>query len=245
MIYPFDPLPMFGFNIILADPPWGFANWSEKGEDRNANQHYPTMTADEIIALPVGHLAADNAACLLWCVDPLLDRGFDALRAWGFRYATVAFTWAKRTKRNTGWHMGTGYYTRANPETCLLGIMGSVERQSAAVRQLIVDPIREHSRKPDRVHGDIVKLFGDLPRCELFARQSRPGWSSWGNDTTKFDAGTPLADPRASVKAQLPTKGNHHEQQAGPDPGGGSRRLSHERTQPMDAGLFSETADPR
>jgi len=186
MTWPFGNLRMFGYQVLLIDPPWAFENWSEKGEGRNASQHYETMTWEQIAALPVGHLASDNCACFLWCVDPLLDRGFNVLRAWGFRYATVAFTWAKRTRRDKGWHMGPGYYTRANPETCLLGITGQMERKSAGVRQLLVEPLREHSRKPDRVSADIVHLFGDVPRAELFARTNRPGWDCWGNETAKF-----------------------------------------------------------
>lgn len=183
---PFAHLPMFGFNIIHADPPWSFDNWSEKGEDRNPNQHYPTMGWEQIAALPVGDLAARDCACFLWCVDPLLDRGFDVLRRWGFRFVTVAFTWAKRTSTDSHWHMGTGYYTRANPEICLLGMMGNLSRKSAGVRQLVVEPIREHSRKPDRIAADIEALFGPLPRIELFARTTRPGWTSWGNQVDKF-----------------------------------------------------------
>jgi N6-adenosine-specific RNA methylase IME4 len=186
MTWPFGNLRMFGYQVLLIDPPWAFENWSEKGEGRNASQHYATMTWEQIAALPVGHLASDNCACFLWCVDPLLDRGLDVLKGWGFRYTTVAFTWAKRTRRDRGWHMGPGYYTRANPETCLLGITGQMERKSASVRQLLVEPLREHSRKPDRVATDIEQLFGDVPRAELFARTKRPGWDCWGTETTKF-----------------------------------------------------------
>lgn len=179
-------LPLLAYSVIHADPPWSFDNYSSKGEGRNPNRHYDTMSIDEIAALPVGHLAADNCALFLWAVDPLLDRAFDVMRAWGFRYVTVAFTWAKRTKRDEGWHMGTGYYTRANPETCLLGIAGRMPRASAAVRQLIVAPLREHSRKPDEVYQGIEQLFGEQRRLDLFSRQERPGWGSWGNETGKF-----------------------------------------------------------
>jgi N6-adenosine-specific RNA methylase IME4 len=185
--WPFGDLRMFGYDIILADPPWAFENWSEAGEGRNASQHYRTMSPEQIIALPVGQLASRNCALFLWCVDPMLDRGFDALRAWGFRYTTVAFTWAKRSSTGAAWHMGTGYYTRGNPETCLLGITGNLPRMDAGVRQLLVEPIREHSRKPERIHDDIVRLFGDRPRCELFSRQRRIGWDSFGNEIDKFE----------------------------------------------------------
>ncbi len=183
---PFSNLRPFGYNIIHADPAWPFENYSAKGESRNPRRHYSTMAIPQIKALPVGDLVAGDCACFLWVVDSLLDQGMDTLRAWGFRYTTVAFTWAKRTKLDTGWHMNTGYYTRGNPEMCLLGMMGRLERQSKAVRQLIVEPVREHSRKPDRVADDIVRLFGDLPRVELFARTRRPGWDAWGNQVDHF-----------------------------------------------------------
>lgn len=188
MSWPFGGLPLFGYNIIYADPPWPFQNYSTEGETRNPNRHYDTMSMEQIKALPVGHLASDNCALFMWATDPTLPFALEAMRAWGFEYKTVAFTWAKRTSRDADWHMGTGYYTRANPEMCLLGMTGSLRRQSAAVRQLVVEPIREHSRKPDRIRNDIVQLFGDLPRLELFARTSREGWDAWGNQVDRFEA---------------------------------------------------------
>ena len=184
---PFENLRMFGYNVIYADPPWAFTNRSPKGEGRNPNQHYSTMSIEQIEELPVRNLAAENCALFLWVTDPLLDRGLETLRRWGFRYTTVAFTWAKRTKNDNGYHMGTGYYTRANPETCLLGMSGRMRRLDAGVRQLVVEPVRQHSRKPDRIRDDIVRLFGPVPRVELFARASAPGWDAWGNETEKFN----------------------------------------------------------
>ena len=185
-LWPFGQLSMFGYRVILADPAWAFENYSEAGEGRNANQHYPTMTPDQVADLPVGHLAARDCALFLWVTDPLLDRGIEVLKHWGFRYTTVAFTWAKRTSTDASWHMGTGYYTRANPESCLLGIAGEMGLPtSRAVRQLIVEPVREHSRKPDRIRPDIEALF-DGPYVELFARSQRDGWDCWGNETGRF-----------------------------------------------------------
>lgn len=184
---PFGNLRMFGYNLIYADPAWSFANWSEKGEDRNANQHYPTMTVDEIAALPVGLLASDRCALAMWVTDPLLDEAIRVLKHWGFRYTTVLFTWTKE-KPSGAEHIGTGYYTRANPEMCLLGMIGSLPVRDRAVRQWRHEAVREHSRKPDAFAADLVRLFGDVPRVELFARTRRPGWDAWGNQTGKFEA---------------------------------------------------------
>lgn len=183
----FGDLPHFGFGVIYADPAWLYVNYSENGEGRNAKQHYDCMTVDDICALPVGHLAAPDCALFIWATNPLLDQAFRVITAWGFRYTGVAFTWAKRTPRDTGWHMGLGYGTRQNTETCLLAKVGNPKRLNADVRELIVEPVREHSRKPDRVPGDIARLFAG-PYVELFARQQRPGWSAWGNQTDKFGA---------------------------------------------------------
>lgn len=189
--WPFGVLRSFGYRVILADPPWNF----DGGGDRNARTHYDTMTPADIARLPVGDLAAKDCALFLWVTDPLLDVGLAAMKRWGFRYTTVAFTWAKRTRLDAGWHLGTGYYTRANPEMCLLGIAGSLGLpKSRGVRQLVVEPLREHSRKPDRIHGDIEALF-DGQYCELFARQRRPGWDAWGNQLDRFaDAGTAMPE---------------------------------------------------
>lgn len=195
--WPFGDLRHFAYPVIYADPAWPFENYSAKGEGRNPNRHYDTMSIEQLKALPVGHLAADNAALFMWVTDPLLDRAIEVMKHWGFRYCTVAFTWAKRTPLDSGWHMGTGYYTRANPELCLLGMNGRMGLpKSRSVRQLVVEPVREHSRKPDRIYDDIEKMF-DGPYVELFARQRRPGWDAWGNQVGKFDA------PAATAADQL------------------------------------------
>ena len=182
---PFDGLWMFGYQLIYADPPWPFDNWSERGGDRNANQHYPTMTLDEIAALRVGDLASDRCALAMWVTDPLLDCAIDVMKHWGFRFTTVLFTWTKE-KASGAEHIGTGYYTRANPEMCLLGMIGSMPVRDHAVRQWRHAPVREHSRKPDEFITDLDRLFGDVPRVELFARTERPGWDVWGNQVGKF-----------------------------------------------------------
>ncbi len=107
------------------------------------------------------------------------------MHEWGFEYKTAAFTWAKTTSKDN-WHFGCGYWTRANAELCLLGTRGTPKRLSRAVRQLLISPVREHSRKPDETHERIERLVAG-PYLELFARQSRPGWTTWGNEADKFD----------------------------------------------------------
>ena len=180
--WPFGDMRMFGYRVILADPPWDF----DGGGNRNVRTKYATMSIADIKALPVGQLAARDCACFMWVTDPLLPVGLEVLKAWGFRYASVGFHWAKRTKNDTGWHMSTGYGSRANVETCLLGMNGSMGLpKDRGVRRLIVEPVREHSRKPDRVRSDIERMY-DGPYAELFARSTRAGWDVWGHETGKF-----------------------------------------------------------
>lgn len=167
------------YNIILADPPWTFKVWSEKGLDRSAIQHYDVMRAADIKALPVNKLAAEDCVLFLWVTSPLLELGIEVVKKWGFKYKTVGFAWAKETK-NGHWHMGNGYWTRANIELCILATRGHPRRISAAVRQLVHAKIGTHSAKPPEVRDRIVELLGDLPRVELFARERCPGWDSIG-----------------------------------------------------------------
>lgn len=196
MEWPFTDLPMFSYGAIMADPAWDFKAWSRRGEHRSAKQHYDCMTEEEIKALPVGHLASRHCALFLWVPSPLLPLGLEVMAAWGFKFKTLAFCWAKPTKQSAlspagdvsidrNWRMTTGYWTRQNTESCLLGTTGQPKRLAADVRQLIVAPLREHSRKPDQVYDRIVRLVGG-PYCELFSRQRRPGWDTWGNELDKF-----------------------------------------------------------
>jgi N6-adenosine-specific RNA methylase IME4 len=169
------------FAVILADPPWAFETYSAKGKDV-AGLHYDTMTPDEIKALPVEALAAKDCVLLMWTVWPSLHIALDVIKAWGFDKAkTAAFVWAKQGPGGEGWHMGQGYYTRANTEFCLLATRGSPQRDAFDVHQLIVSPVREHSRKPDEAHQRIERLLAG-PYLEIFARAERPGWVTWGNE---------------------------------------------------------------
>jgi N6-adenosine-specific RNA methylase IME4 len=188
-------LPAEKFDVIYADPPWTFRTWSNEGKDRSPEKHYDCMSLADIRALPVSDIAADNCALFLWVTDPLLPEGLKLMEAWGFKFKTIAFVWAKLNKSAppTLWterdfFTGLGYWTRANPELCLLGTRGKPKRVSKSVRRLVVSPRREHSRKPDEIAEKIDDLMGrDTSKIELFARTARAGWTTWGNDVAKFD----------------------------------------------------------
>ncbi|OLB74842.1 MAG: DNA methyltransferase [Alphaproteobacteria bacterium 13_2_20CM_2_64_7] len=177
------------YGVIYADPPWSFRNWSSKGTGRNAISHYDCLDFDALAALPIADLAADNCALFLWATDPLLRRAFDLIEAWGFEYKTVGFYWVKlnrAAKHSADYFTGLGYWTRANPEQCLLATRGKPPRQAKDVRRLVVERRREHSRKPDCVRERIERLVAG-PYLELFARETKPGWDCWGNQLALFD----------------------------------------------------------
>lgn len=170
------------YNIIYADPPWKYKVYSKKGKGRSAENHYPTMSIDEICALPVSNLADKDCTLFLWVTFPTLREAFAVIDAWGFTYKTVAFVWIKQNKKTPSLFWGLGFWTRANAEICLLATKGKPKRQAANVHQVIVSPVEQHSKKPDEAKEKIISLIGDLPRIELFARQTTPGWDVWGNE---------------------------------------------------------------
>ncbi len=188
------PPPRAGaYRVIYADPPWPFRTYSERGKGRSPEAWYDTLGIEEIKRLPVGRWAASDALLLLWTTDPLLPRAFEVIEAWGFSYRTVGFYWTKLRKRagrlafsERDFVTGMGFWTRANPELCLLAARGRPRRRSSRVRKLIISPRREHSRKPDEAYARIEEL-SEGPYLELFARRRRPGWDAWGREAGLFD----------------------------------------------------------
>jgi len=170
------------YQIVYADPPWSYRTWSKKGADRSAESHYPTMDLQDICTLPVADIADKDAVLFLWVTFPNLQEGLEVIKAWGFEYKTVAFTWVKRNKISDSWFVGLGHWTRANAEICLLATRGKPKRVSKVVRQIIDTPIERHSKKPDEVRNLIVELMGNVPRIELFAREQTQGWDVFGNE---------------------------------------------------------------
>ena len=154
------------------------------------------MTYAEIAALPVGDLAAPDCALFLWVSWPMLGDALALIEAWRFSYKTCAFSWMKAhagqldmLRDDMPALIGMGYWTRANSEVCLLATRGRPRRLNADVRQGIIEPRREHSRKPDCVYSRIERLVAG-PYLELFSRTTRSGWDSWGHEVGKFPEAT-------------------------------------------------------
>ena len=174
------------YRVILADPPWDFSAWNPKTASRHVSRQYAPMTVGQIVALPAAALAMDDAALFLWATWPNIEAAFDVIRAWGFTYRTLAWEWIKTTKSGKP-ALGMGYYTRSNPEPCLLAVRGRMRVRAHDVSSVLLAPRREHSRKPDEQYERIMRLF-DGPYVELFARQQWPGFDVWGNQAGKFPA---------------------------------------------------------
>ena len=172
------------YQIIYADPPWKFRVWCFRtGRGRLPDDHYPTMTIEEICSLPVKDITDRDAILFLWTTFPKIadQEVFSVIDAWGFKCKSAAFVWVKENRDSSDW-MGLGYWTRGNPEVCLLATKGHPHRLSKSVRQLIFSQRQAHSIKPSETRDRIVQLMGDLPRVELFARQKVEGWDCWGNE---------------------------------------------------------------
>lgn len=196
----FAPLERGAYGVIVADPPWYFRTRTTVVSDRDPQNHYPVMGAADIVAMPVKELAAPDAHLFLWVTGPFLPQAFDIMAAWDFRYSGVAFTWVKLKRSHNpaqlrilptaeaDLHVGLGFTTRKNAEFCLLGRRGNAKRIAKNVREIIMSPVREHSRKPEEFRDRVEAYVGGAVRiAELFARSSRPGWDAWGNETGKFE----------------------------------------------------------
>jgi N6-adenosine-specific RNA methylase IME4 len=178
------------YAVLCADPPWHFEVYNEEsGVERAAGNYYPTMSLDEICALPVLSLAAPDAILFMWTTAPHLQESFQVLAAWGFEYKTNA-VWVKDK-------IGLGYFVRNQHELLLVATRGDMPSPSPANRppSVISAPRREHSRKPDEAYALIEAMYPALPKLELFARQRRPGWDVWGNETDKFTADKQTSRP--------------------------------------------------
>lgn len=172
------PLPPRRFDVILADPPWPSAN---PDAPSSPEQHYPTITIQEICALQVP--AADDAILYCWIVSHLLPEALEVISAWGFTYKTHG-TWAKPS-------IGTGVWLRNQHETYLVATRGAYSPAESDLRHtsLIQAPRRAHSQKPDQLYEQIERAYPHAKRrLELYARTTRPGWTAWGNQAPTEEA---------------------------------------------------------
>ena len=177
--------PPDGFDLIMADPPWTFATYSDKGLRKSAQNHYACTPLEWIRSLPVGALAADDCLLWLWATNPMLPQALDVMAAWGFTYKTGGH-WSKRNPATGKLSFGTGYILRCAGEPFLIGTRGS-PKITRSTRSVIEGRAREHSRKPDEAFSAAERLMPHARRIELFSRQHRPGWTVWGNQTDKFE----------------------------------------------------------
>jgi N6-adenosine-specific RNA methylase IME4 len=201
--HPFAGLRRHGYAAIVADPALAFTSYTsiQSGNPqstRDLRRHYRCMSLEEILALPVVDLAAKGGAHLfLWTSPPNVKRSLAIMESWKFEFSTKAFTWVKLRRgfdaqqlrftplMDDDLHCGLGLTTRKQTEDVLLGRRGNCRRIAKDVREVILAPVREHSRKPDGIYARIERYCAG-PYCELFARTHRTNWDVWGDQVNMF-----------------------------------------------------------
>ena len=193
MSWPFDPLKMFGYDVVMIDPPWKWEAWGGGGEWKSANRQYQTMSIEQIEALPVGQLLRAGGVLWCWCTWPRLPLQIKCIERWGLIIKTGG-AWAKRTPSGKQ-RMGTGYILRSVCEPFLIATIGDKHHFGdgrarnfiETIDDAVVDGIaREHSRKPEEVYRLIEDLTPNMDRADVFSRQPRKGWTTWGLERDKF-----------------------------------------------------------
>jgi N6-adenosine-specific RNA methylase IME4 len=180
------------YGTILIDPPWRFANRTGKmAPEHRRLRRYPTMSLEQIAALPVGRLALPQSHLYLWCPNALLREGLEVMRGWGFTYKTN-IVWLKVRKDGGPDGRGVGFYFRNVTELILFGVKGKLRTLPAGRRQVnvIVTRKEEHSRKPDEQYR-IIESCSPRPYLELFARKKVDGWTSWGDQADSYEDNRP------------------------------------------------------
>ena len=186
------------YGTIYADPPWAFQTYTARDRGivphRSEDAPYEAMTAAELLVLPVNEIAAKDCLLHMWTISSHFEQALTLGTAWGFTFKSLSFVWVKTQKGNPEEpKMGMGKWLRQEAEVCLLFTRGKPSRISGGVRQVILEPAREHSRKPDICYERVEALTAG-PYCELFSRTSRPGWDQMGNEKGKFDRLDPVED---------------------------------------------------
>ena len=185
------------YNIIYADPAWSYSKgvyqeWRphHNGADRMINDFYPTMSIEEMKALPIDNIADKDCALFMWFTYSHLPQAIELCRAWGFKYKTIAFVWLKLSNKGNVLS-NIGAWTMGNTEAVLIATRGNMlkHKKRNDIKQIVMPNTQlrmkgadRHSRKPKEVRERIELLFGDIPKLELFARQNFEGWDAWGNE---------------------------------------------------------------
>jgi N6-adenosine-specific RNA methylase IME4 len=174
--------PARRYPVVYADPPWKHKTWSEAGKEKSPENHYPTLSHDELKALPVSALAADRAVLFMWTTVGHLAEAIELIGFWGFAYKSH-LVWLK-TYAGGEARQGTGYWFRNTHELLLLGTRGDIPApvMGTQAESAISAPVSRHSEKPAVFHELIERYFPDVGRIELFARRQRAGWDVWGNE---------------------------------------------------------------
>ena len=187
------------YQIIYADPPWTYNN--PKGNNPSMGGiTYPTMSIDQIKDLPVNEISDKNCCLFLWATMPKLPQALEVIDAWRFKHITTAFTWIKTNPKSAGIYSGLGHWTNGNAELVLLGKKGKPKRITKNIKQVVMAPRSCHSAKPDEVRDRIVRLLGDIPRIELFARERVNGWDAIGNQIDGRDIRDVLMEWNVEIK---------------------------------------------
>lgn len=173
------------YNVIYVDPPWKFNNKKTGGSMKSgADAQYPTMTIKQLKQMDVESLCADDCLLVMWWVGSKPQEALDLVKSWGFALKNMnGFVWEKLTAKGLPF-FGMGFYTRAGSETALIATKGKAGSLVAckSVRAVRRAKVGAHSKKPDEFRDDIVKLCGDVPRLEMFARNQTEGWDVFGNE---------------------------------------------------------------
>lgn len=169
------------YQIIYADPPWSYQNGGVP--QGGVNYQYKTMSSETIKKLPINEIADSTSVLMMWATFPKLQEALEVIKAWGFEYKTLGFSWLKTNKDGSPF-FGIGYYAKSNQEVCLLAVKGKAHSlvKSNSVSSFVSTGRTKHSEKPQVFRDKIIELFGDIPRIELFARQKTEGWDAWGNE---------------------------------------------------------------
>lgn len=188
MTWFFDPLQMFGFDVVDVDPPTEFELYSEKGNRKSASAQYGIMSWDDLGKMPVGHLVRGNGIITLWACPPTLDQSIGLLKQWGARYKTE-LVWPKG-------RVGTGYRSRGMHESVLLGVFGDEGQIHDTFFGIIKGKARGHSQKPVEWYETLRDKTPGLNRLCLFSRENHEGFTHWGDQVGTLEVGTRVKRPK-------------------------------------------------